>query len=54
MMEERKIPKRETPFENFRRLVKKVIGVPKSEIDKRSKAWKKSRTASEDTEESEE
>jgi hypothetical protein len=41
-------------FERFRRLAKKVIGVPKSEIDNRAKAWKKSRTASEDTEESEE
>jgi hypothetical protein len=48
----------ETPdpnaFERFRKLAKKLVTVPKSEIDKRAKAWKKSRTASEDTEESEE
>ena len=48
----------ETPdpkaFERFRRLVKQVVTVPKAEIDKRAKAWKESRTASEDTEESEE
>jgi hypothetical protein len=48
----------ETPdpkaFERFRELAKKVIRVSKSEIDKRAKTWKESRTASEDTEESEE
>jgi len=53
-MEEAKTPKSETPFERFCKLAKKVVSVPKSEIDKRAKAWKKSRTASEDTEESEE
>ncbi len=41
----------ETPnpkaFERFRRLAKKVVSVPKSEIDKRAKDWKESRTAEE-------
>jgi hypothetical protein len=27
----------QSPFENFRRLAKRVIAVPKSEIDKRAK-----------------
>jgi hypothetical protein len=39
----------ETPdpkaFERFTRLVKKVVSVPKSEIDKRAKDWKESRSA---------
>jgi hypothetical protein len=52
-MEETETPDQKA-FERFRRLVKKVVSVPKSEIDKRAKAWKESRTASEDTEESEE
>jgi hypothetical protein len=37
----------ETPdpkaFERFRKLAKKVVNVPKSEIDRRSKEWKESR-----------
>ena len=39
----------ETPdpnaFERFRKLAKKVVSVPKSEIDKRAKDWKESRAA---------
>ena len=39
----------ETPdpkaFERFRRLAKKVVSVPKSEIDKRAKDWKEARDA---------
>jgi len=39
----------ETPdpkaFERFRKLAKKVVSVPKSEIDRRAKDWKESRTA---------
>jgi len=37
----------ETPdpdaFERFKRLAKKVVSVPKSEIDKRAKDWKEAR-----------
>jgi len=43
-MEERKRSKGETPFERFRELAKKVVSTPKSEIDKRAKDWKESRT----------
>jgi hypothetical protein len=39
----------ETPdpkaFERFRKLAKKVVNVPKSEIDKRAKDWKEAREA---------
>jgi hypothetical protein len=39
----------ETPdpkaFERFRKLAKKVVSMPKSEIDKRAKAWKEAREA---------
>ncbi len=39
----------ETPdpkaFERFRRLAKKVVSVPKSEIEKRAKDWKEAREA---------
>ena len=39
----------ETPdpkaFERFARLAKKVVSVPKSEIDKRAKDWKEARDA---------
>ena len=39
----------ETPdpkaFDRFRRLAKKVVSVPKSEIDKRAKEWKEARAA---------
>jgi len=38
----------ETPdpkaFERFRKLAKKVVSVPKAEIDKRAKEWKEART----------
>ena len=30
-------------FERFRRLVKRVISVPKSEIDKRAEEWRAAR-----------
>jgi hypothetical protein len=40
-------------FERFRRLVKRVVSVPKSEIDKRAKEWKAARETSK-REESEE
>ena len=37
----------ETPapksFDRFRKLAKKVVSVPKSEIDKRAKDWKEAR-----------
>ena len=39
----------ETPdpkaFERFLKLAKKVVSVPKSEIDRRAKEWKEARTA---------
>jgi len=39
----------ETPdpkaFERFRRLAKKVVNVPKAEIDRRAKDWKEAREA---------
>jgi hypothetical protein len=39
----------ETPdpkaFERFRKLAKKVVSVPKSEIDRRAKEWKEAREA---------
>ena len=40
----------ETPdpkaFERFRRLAKRVVAVPKIEIDKRAKEWKAARESS--------
>jgi len=43
----------ETPdpkaFERFRQLAKKVVSVPKSEIDRRAKEWKESREAKTET-----
>jgi len=45
----------ETPdpkaFERFRKLAKKVVSVPKAEIDRRAKEWKESRTAETEAEE---
>jgi hypothetical protein len=35
--------KSETPFEKFRDFTKKIVAVPKSEIDRREKAYKKAR-----------
>ena len=46
MTEETETPD-EKAFERFRRLAKKVVSVPKSEIDKRAKEWKESRTSEE-------
>jgi hypothetical protein len=40
-------------FERFRKLVKRVISVPKSEIDKRAEEWKAARET-DNREESEE
>jgi hypothetical protein len=37
--------KAETPFNKFKDFAKKVISVPKSEIDRREKEYKKSRRA---------
>lgn len=34
-----------TPFEKFQELTKKVIAVPKSEIDKRDVEWKRKRAS---------
>lgn len=36
-------PRERTPFEKFQDLTKKVITVPKSEIDKREAEWKQGR-----------
>jgi hypothetical protein len=33
----------ETPFEKFRQFTKKIVSVPKSEIDRRERAYKKAR-----------
>lgn len=33
-----------TPHERFSDFAKKVLSVPKSEIDKREKAWKKAKS----------
>ena len=33
----------ESSFERFRRLVKRVVSVPKSEIDKRAEEWRAAR-----------
>ena len=38
-----KMPKNETPFEKFMEFTKKIVAVPKSEIDRREKAYKKAR-----------
>ena len=35
--------KQETPFDKFREFARKVISVPKSEIDRREKEYKKAR-----------
>ena len=46
MTEETETPD-EKAFERFRRLAKKVVRVPKSEIDKRAKAWREARESDE-------
>ena len=33
----------ETPFEKFRQFTQKIVSVPKEEIDRREKAYKKAR-----------
>jgi len=35
--------KNETPFEKFRQFTKKIVSVPKSEIDRRETEYKKAR-----------
>ncbi len=35
--------KTETPFEKFRQFTKKIVSVPKAEIDRREQAYKKAR-----------
>jgi len=35
----------EKAFERFRKLAKKVVSVPKAEIDKRAKEWREARDA---------
>jgi hypothetical protein len=37
--------KTETPFEKFRQFTKKIVSVPKAEIDRREQAYKKARKA---------
>ena len=44
MSEETEAPD-EKAFERFRKLAKKVISVPKSEVDRRAKEWKEAREA---------
>lgn len=44
MSEETETPD-EKAFERFKRLAKKVVSVPKSEIDRRAKDWKEAREA---------
>ena len=44
MNEETETPD-EKAFERFRRLAKKVVSVPKAEIDKRAKEWREARDA---------
>lgn len=36
-------PKTETPFEKFREFTKKIVAVPKSEIDRRESEYQKMR-----------
>ena len=47
----------ETPdpkaFERFRKLVKKVVGVPKSEVDRRASEWRAAREADKNEESAE-
>ena len=43
-MEETETPN-EKAFERFRRLAKKVVSVPKSEVDRRTKEWREAREA---------
>ncbi len=43
-MEETETPD-EKAFERFKRLVKKVVSVPKSEVDRRAQEWREAREA---------
>jgi hypothetical protein len=40
-MENRTTPASKTPFEKFRRFTQKVVSVPKPEIDRREKKYKR-------------
>ena len=42
MTEETETPD-EKAFERFRRLARKVVSVPKSEVDRRAKEWREAR-----------
>ena len=44
MSEETETPD-EKAFERFRRLAKKVVSVPKTEVDRRAKEWREARRA---------
>lgn len=37
------VPKNETPFERFRQFTKRIVSVPKSEIDRRERKYQKDR-----------
>jgi len=43
-MEETETPD-EKAFERFKRLAKKVVSVPKSEVDRRAKEWRDTKDA---------
>jgi len=49
-MEETETPD-EKAFERFRRLAKKIVSVPKSEVDRRAKEWREARKAESEAEE---
>jgi hypothetical protein len=49
-MEETETPD-EKAFERFRRLAKKIVSVPKSEVDRRAKEWREAREAESEAEE---
>lgn len=36
-------PEEETPFERFERMVRQIVSVPKTEIDRRDAEWRKAR-----------
>lgn len=38
----------DTPFQRFERLVRKVVSVPKKEIDRREAEWRKAQKAKKD------
>jgi hypothetical protein len=42
-MKDAPTPEIETPFEKFRQFTKKIVSVPKAEIDRRERQYKKDR-----------